>query len=418
VLLESITRGVSALRASVTLNNINLSQEYDSQALRGIVPLTGNRHATYHEIYRSQPWVRAAINRIARGIGRLPLHVYTSPRSASGRQRVRDGQLHELLSRPWARGNPTALKQGIVFNLLIHGNAIVLRASSRPGGPVTALLPTNFQSWRIDGPDDYWFYPRDGSSPFRVNPDEILHFRDWATGRGEAALSPLEALRSTLMTEDAAQRAIISAFERGARPIGAFSVDGVLKEGLGERLRAKLEETYGGAENFNRILLLEGGARWQDMGAKFVDMELLGLREITREEVAAVFNIPPPAIGILDNATYSNITEQHLMEYMDSYGPIVTLIEETLQSWVDFDPYVAGQYVEFSYKEILRGDPIREMGALTAAVGGPWMTVNEGRATQNLPDLDDEEAQTLRPSANTSRSEEPEAVAEPPRRRD
>jgi hypothetical protein len=102
---------------------------------------------------------------------------------------------------------------------------------------------------------------------------------------------------------------------------------------------------------------------------------------------------------------------------MDSYGPIVTLIEETLQSWVDFDPYVAGQYVEFSYKEILRGDPIREMGALTAAVGGPWMTVNEGRATQNLPDLEDEEAQTLRPSANTSRSEEPEPVAEPPRRR-
>lgn len=404
MLIESIVRGATSLRASVTLNNITLSQEYDSTALRGIIPLTGNRHATYQELYRTQPWVRAAVNRIARGIGRLPLHIYSSPRSTSGRERIREGPLYDLLNRPWPGGNPTLLKQSICYNLLIHGNAILVMDRNLGLRWPERFTPSNWFYWRIDA-DGRYIYQAPGSGPVVFDRNEVLHFHDWATGTSRAAHSPLEALRQTLMTEDAAQRAVISAFERGARPIGAFSVEGRLAEGVGEKLRARLEEVYGGAENFNRIMLLEGGAKWQDMSAKFVDMELIGLRELTREEVAAVYNIPPPAIGILDDATYSNISEQHLMEYMDTYGPTVTLIEETLQAMIDAEPEFQGQYVEFSFKEVLRGDPIREMGAITSAVGGPWMTVNEGRATQNLPELDDEEAQALRPSANTSRSE-------------
>jgi hypothetical protein len=44
--------------------------------------------------------------------------------------------------------------------------------------------------------------------------------------------------------------------------------------------------------------------------------------------------------------------------------------------------------LEDYYKEVMRGNPETELKMLALAVGGPFMTQNEARATQNLPPLD------------------------------
>jgi phage portal protein BeeE len=49
-------------------------------------------------------------------------------------------------------------------------------------------------------------------------------------------------------------------------------------------------------------------------------------RKLTREEVAAVFDIPPVLLGILDRATFSNVEELHLAFYQDTLGPWTTLL--------------------------------------------------------------------------------------------
>ncbi|MBI5289703.1 MAG: phage portal protein, partial [Chloroflexi bacterium] len=234
-------------------------------------------------------------------------------------------------------------------------------------------------------------------------PEEVVHFRWWAAGSGRRAASSLEALRTTLMTEDATQRMTIASFENGARPEGAFSVDGVLKPEEMERARAVLQQTYGGVDNAFKLAVLDHGAKWISMSHTLVDSELINLRKLTREEVAAAYNIPPPVIGILDRATFSNISEQHLMEYMDTIQPWTTMIEEDLAvQLIDLEPTMAGQYAEFDFNAVLAGDPVRRIEVLTKAIGGPFMTANEGRATQNLPPLPDTQAERLAPPANAS----------------
>ena len=67
-------------------------------------------------------------------------------------------------------------------------------------------------------------------------------------------------------------------------------------------------------------------------------------RRLTREECAAAYDVPPPVVGILDRATFSNITEQHIMLYQDTFGPWLTMIEETPQTQlIDPEPLLAGQ---------------------------------------------------------------------------
>lgn len=363
----------------------------------GSIALVGNKSATYEALYRTQPWVRAAVDRVAHGIGRLPWAAYIDAKQPGERSKQRTGPLAELLDSPFERGTPSLLKQAIVKNLKIHDNAILVKVRPGPGRPPGELLPSSFAYWTVvpgtEGRRIDW-YVFNGeiagkATRFPFRPEEVIHFHNWGTGNGLTGDSPMEALRTTLMIEDATQRAIIAAFENGVRPIGGYSVDGQLKKETAERLRAQLNEVYGGVDQAFKIMLLEGGAKWQEMSHNFVDADLTNIRKLTPVEVAAVMNVPQPSIGILDHATFSNVTEQHLMEYQDTQQPITVLIEETLQEHlVRPEPTMRGQYVEFNFKEVLKGDPIKEMEAGNKAVGGPWMTVNEFRATQNMPPID------------------------------
>lgn len=409
--LQELVRGTRRAMASVTLDNINLSEGYDPRRSGlggGRIELTGGKHATYEALYWTQPWVRTAVDRIAGGIGRLPLDAYIDGDQPGEREKQRDGHLARLLRAPYEGGTPSSWKQAIVTNLLVHSNHIEVKMRPGVGRPPVELSPSSFAYWDVVYGQDrrvewYVFHPEPAVRiPFR--PEEVVHYHPWPLGRGVIARSRLEALRRTLMTEDAAQRAIISAFERGVRPSGAYSVEGRLHPDDMKKLRAQLDEVYGGADNAYKVMLLDNGAKWQNQGgANFVEAEMTKLRQLGREEVNAVMNLPPPSAGDLNRATFSNVTEQHLMEYQDTYGPWTVLIEETLQlQLIDAEPTMHGQYVEFNYKQVLKGDPIREMETVTKAVGGPWMTPDEGRATQNLPPMRDGSGAKLNPAPNTA----------------
>lgn len=393
---------VQGIRASVTLDNINLSNGFDSGTGRkpagdGRITLVGNKSATYEMLYRTQPWIRAVVDRIAHGIGRLPWAAFIDAELEGERERQRRGPLAELLVRPYERGTASLLKQAVMKNLLIHENAVLVKHRPGIGRPPDELIPSSFIYWEIvpgqeTGTVEWYVFHGDIAGrgvkiPFR--PEEVVHFHSWGTGRGLTGDSRMEAVRRTLMVEDASQRMIIAAYENGMRPVGGYAVDGQLKPETAARLRAQLDETYGGVDNAFKILLLEGGAKWQDMTHNFVDAEVEKLRKMAREEFAAVWNAPQPSVGILERATFNNVVEQHLMEYQDTYQPWTVLIEEALRvQLIDEEPLMEGQYVEFNYKQVLKGDPVKEIEAGVKAVGGPFMTVNEFRATQNLPPID------------------------------
>lgn len=403
-LLSTVARGI---RASVTLDNINLSTDSDFSLTGrgpGSISLVGvDKSATYEKLYRSQVWVRTVVDKLSRGVGRLPLKAYASAEAPNERERVREGPLADLLARPYAGGNPSLWKGAIVGNMAIHGNAIVVKVRPRPGRPPAELIPSSFAFWRPALDDKgrlaYWVFS-DARQRIPFLPEEVIHFRWWGPGQGIVSPSPLEALASTIKIEDAARRMQISSYEHGNRPVGAFTTPQVLKLETAARLRADLDERYGGVDNAFRIAIMDAGSKWEPMAHTLVDAELINTLRFTREEVSAVYDIPPPVIHILDRATFSNITEQHRMMYQDTLGPWATLIEETVQTeLIDQEPTMAGWYVEFDFREVLRGDPLQEMEAGVKAVGGPWLSVNEFRATQNLPPIDG--GDELNPSPTT-----------------
>lgn len=398
-ILGTMTRG---MRASITGNNIMVGNGVLplTRFGAGAIPLVNGKSMTYEQLYIAQPWVRTAVNKIANGIARLPLDVYQRASEGEGRERLRDGWLAQLLANPVPGYSPYWFKASVAGNVAIHGNCIAVKVRNGPGMPPVQLIPSSFASWRAvagkSRPVDWWvFYPADGK-PIPFRPEEVVHFGFWSSGTSGVCSSPMEALRTTLLVEDAAQRTQAASYQNGARPSGVFTTSNALPDADAvSRMRAEAESLYGGVDNAFRIAVMYGGLKWEPMSHSLVDSEIIATRKLTREEVAAVYDIPPPTIGILDQATYSNIDTQHRMFYQDSLGTWTVMIEEALGTQlIASEPLMAGQFVEFNMNEVLKGDTEARMAAYNAAQW--WLTPNEVRQRENLPQLtDDPEADRI-----------------------
>ena len=145
------------------------------------------------------------------------------------------------------------------------------------------------------------------------------------------------------------------------------------------------------------------------------DLQYIEGRKLTREEVAAAYHVPPPMVGILDHATFSNITEQHKMLYQDCLAPMLCMIEEEieLQLLPDFEPAPDRFYLEFNLRDKLTGSFEERADSIMKSVGGPTMTINEARALDNRPPIDGGDV-LIRPLNVTQAGDQNPIPAAPP----
>ena len=129
---------------------------------------------------------------------------------------------------------------------------------------------------------------------------------------------------------------------------------------------------------------------WHEGGITPKDAQYIEARQLSREEVAAAYHVDPSMLGLSKNANQSSLGELRQMLYADALGPLLEMLQQDieLQLLPDVDPAGARKiYVEFNLRAKMQGSFEAQSAAVSASVGGPWMTRNEGRALYNLPDL-------------------------------
>lgn len=354
--------------------------------------------ASYERIATGQPWVFVVVTKLMWAAARLPLHAY-EPTSgdAAGRRRARGHELDRLLTRPRPRARAIRLKAPMWWDLLVHGHALVVKARP-PGQPPREL-------WPIPWPNVETVADNSGIIGFRVHLPSTGS-RIWVDPRDAVYSelpggSPLEPLRRTLRLEDAAIDWQHKSFENGVTPRGAFVADTKLDDRTLPRLRAELEGLYAGPDNAGRFGLFDQGLKWARMGESAVDADLVGQRKLSREEVCAVYDVPPPLVGILDHATLNNVEMLHNALYVDTLGPRLTMLEDDLNAQlVDDEPAWDGLWVEHNLNELLKPLPEARMRAYLMGQQSSTNTINERRAAENLPPVADPLADTVMVPAN------------------
>lgn len=355
------------------LNNPTLNQNGRTTIRLATRPGGPPDLATYYRIYRNNPWVFACANTITLGISRLALNVYQYDSNGEGDFDRVFGTLPGNIGRPSAGQQLDQLMQmpepgvgrhewlrKIWLDKLIYGNALCVIDRGSQGIMPTALWHVSWRRVVIHQgritPIRAYEVQADGGSIY-YDPTEVIHF-----GRGNnidnpMGHSPIEALRYTAALHDAIQRHLVAYFENAARPSGVLSVNpGTSKESVA-LMQEQVQELYASPEQAGRIMVTS--ATYQAMTQDPQSSSIIGLAELAREEICAVFRVPPPVVGILTRAIKSNVVELRSQFIRDVVGPEADSFESDLMAQLILSTPAyknAGLFLAFDLDGPLRPD--------------------------------------------------------------
>jgi HK97 family phage portal protein len=329
--------------------------EQQAPSTRSVALLHGNLLASFESIVRSQPWIFAGITRLCWWGSRIPLGVFSGPEDDPDPQL--QGPLVDLVRRPNGRmGWRRLIRDYVMWDYMVHGNALCMKWRESPGAPPSELLPIPWkfvteitdQAERIIG-YTLWI----GGEQYPLRTDDVWHSR-WPRG-----IAPLEALARTIAIEDASLEYQANALGNGVTPRASFTTEKILSEADKKRLRAELDKLYAGPEGGGRYALLDKELRYdKPIGVSAVDLALIDQRKLSREEAAAVLDVSPPFLGVLDRATFNNIAELRDMLFRDSVGPkIESLADDFLDQIITPEPVWRGLWVQARMDLILLPSP-------------------------------------------------------------
>jgi HK97 family phage portal protein len=269
-----------------------------------------------------------SVRMIAEAASTVPLLTYVKGVEEAG------NPLAALLARPNPVQTGREMLEHVVSHLLIAGNAY-LEASLLEGVPreLVALRPdrTRVIPGARGWPEAYEYSV--GGQSTRLAAETVLHVKLFNPLDDHYGLSPLEAAARAIDTHNAASAWNKAMLDNSARPSGALvfaAGDGHMTAEQFDRVKQELDQTWQGAANAGRPLVLEGGLDWKEMGFSPKDMDFIEAKNGAAREVALAFGVPPMLLGIPGDNTFANYAEANRTFWRQTVVPLVGRIAEAL----------------------------------------------------------------------------------------
>lgn len=374
-------------------------QTFTTPRVGGWMNVYGGKVQSYAELYRQQPNLRLVIRFLGRNVAQLGLKGFHRVSETERLALEPNHELRSFLKTPdtiapipvtrhrWVRA--------MVEDLALYDCFLAVKMRNETTGRLSAVRipPQNMtpagNSWLW--PEFFRIFGNQGWKDY--TPDQVIYLAGHNPADPRVGVPPVEALRRTLSEDVAAGEAREQMWNNSGRqsgflkrPLEAPKWSPDAKDRFTNDWQAKWS---GDSTTAGGTPILEEGMDFLPAAFTPKEAEYLGARRLTREEVAAQYFIPPVFVGILENANFSNVKEQHRSLYADTLGPWLDWIETDLE--VQLVPEFANVddvYLSFNIAEKLAGSFEEQAAALSTLVGAPVMLRNEGRAKLDLPPVD------------------------------
>lgn len=305
-----------------------------------------NSQKAVKEGYKASTYVYACITKRARAVASVPWYVYEQNSDGTW-DKVVNHPLELLIDKPNPFMSRSDFMERLIINLDLTGNSIFQKIQVR--NTTIELFPLGPDGIRPI-PDDNEFIKayeyQVGSQKIQIPPDEILHAMYVDPSNVFWGLAPLQVAAKTVDTDSEALNWNKIALQNRAVTDGTFTFDQPLTRDQWQDARQQIREQHQGSQNARAPWVLGGGAKWQSMSLSPVDMDFIEGRKMTREEICTVFEVPPPIVGILDKANYSNMKEARRVFWLDTIIPLLENVKNILNRSINPE---YGQGIEIGF---------------------------------------------------------------------
>jgi HK97 family phage portal protein len=277
------------------------------------------------------------VRMIAECAASVPLLLY------DGDSEVTDHPFLTLLNAPAPGQTRIDLLEAYYGFLLVAGNSYLEAVPA--GGRIRELHTLRPDRMRIvpglDGWPDGYEYSVNGQIARLMGEavpgvSRVLHSKLFHPANDHYGLSPIEAAATAVDIHNEASKWNKALLDNSARPSGAlvYGNGQTMTTAQFDRLKSELEETYAGARNAGRPMLLEGGLDWKAMSLSPRDMDFIALKQMAAREIALALGVPPMLLGIPGDNTYANYTEANRVFWRQTVIPLVQRTASGLSRWL------------------------------------------------------------------------------------
>ncbi len=341
----------------------------------------------------------SAVSLIAGSVASLPALVF---RTSDGKRKIDDAHALARLIRNGPNAYqtwPDYLEWGLA-QVILHGNSLTELIADR-NGDVAELRPHPWQNVTcrqlanrrlVYDVTEYSALGGMGRTR-RLLDDEVLHIRD----RSDDGVIG----RSRLMRSPSIMRLGLSAvtmeefiYDNSGRKLTVLQLQQGVKisDASTTALRRDWESLYTGIANSGRTAIVPAGVEVKELQQSREDMEATASKRLIREEIASLFNIPLPLVGIWDHSSFTNSETAGRWFAQFTLAPWIRKIEEGFRRSVFSAATRDTHELHLDMSGFLRGDAETRWKAHEIAVKNRILTANEVRAEEGYdprPELDE-----------------------------
>ena len=331
--------------------------------------------------------VFACVNYRARMLSKLPFQVFhkelIDKDGTETEQRFRADINHPmrllLERRPNKYQTPMMYKQFIMTNVLTRGFCVVYKKYDQYGN-ITELIPWKSQEVGVEKilDRDEYVYSYRGNI---YTEDEVIYI-PYISADGKRGISPMSVARHQIDAVTDMDKHLEGLYKNGTVKQGALKATQPLGNDAKRKLKRQWKELYGGAANSGEPAVLDNGMEWVDISLPMTDLQFIESKNLTAKEIAAIFDVPPSAIGLAQEK-YSNLQEINDRFMQDVVAPDCINIEEA-HNFSCFFSSEPNYYTKFNLSAGMRGSAEKRIAYYEKMVQMGVLTINEVRAMEEM----------------------------------
>lgn len=355
----------------------------------GAIPnmFTGINRARPADFYKS--WVYSCTRAIAEAVASIDLLLFEINPSTGEKTLKMDADPMRLLLNP----NKIMTKETLLLRLQSHrelfGNEywhLIKGANNQP----IAIFPLRPESARpIASSNDFisaFEFVINGRS-IRIPIEDLVHYKNFNPITDLIGMSTLGAAQDAAETDVFARDYNKEFFNNGAMPGAVLKVKGELSPKDKKRLKQAFDQQYAGQGKRYKTFVASGGLDIEQFNVSQKDMEFMEQRKFSRDEILAIFQVPKPIIGILEDVNRASAEAAMFVFTMQTIEPKMKSLVDTLNAFY-LPMFKNSQNLRFEFTSPVPRDKKTVIEEYKAAIAGGWMTPNEVRLKEGLDPLE------------------------------
>lgn len=335
----------------------------------------------------------ACVRVLAQGCAQVPFKLYRE-KQENGLTKVSTATDHSLYDLVTTQPNDWTSSYEFRETLVMHaalGNAYAFK-NMGPGGKILELILLNPGMVKKEQRQDWSIvYKVTGKSgAVQEFPGSSIWHVKGPSWDGLLGLEVMNLAREALGLSLATEESHAKLHQKGVKPSGVYSVDGVLSTDQQKQLKTWIEKEYAGADNAGAPMILDRGAKWLPTAMSGLDAQHLETRKHQIEEICRFCGVMPIMVGYSDKAaTYASAEQMFIAHVVHTLSPWYARIESSANlHLLSKRERADGLYFKFIAAGMLRGasKDRAEYFAKALGAGGsqPWMTADEVRGLEEL----------------------------------